>query len=112
MLPPAREALLAQRKRTGLDKYVFLTQYGKRYKNPDSISDHMKKLTSSINLEPGTLHDLRRSCNTMLKQMGYPSDYILQFIGHENEKVNREHYTGSIRINVADFNSRLKYATA
>lgn len=100
LFPQAKEALLRQRKLTGLSKYVFLNQSGIPYKTPDSISTSFKTLTKKLDLKEGTIHDLRRSFNTLLKQYNYPPDWILDIMGHVDEDVNRNHYTGLLKVNM------------
>lgn len=107
MFPRAKEALLRQQKNTGLSNYVFLTQYHKPYLQPDTITKRVDELCRTLNIEPGGLHDLRRFYNTLLKQLGYPSDFVLQQLGHKTEAVNRKHYTGKIRVNVSEFEDRM-----
>jgi len=98
MLPQARKALLNQKRLTGLkDDFVFLTQYGKPYNREDGLNKQLKKLCIDNNIKVGTTHTLRKSCNTLLKQYGMPLDWILDQLGHVEEGVNREHYTGKIK---------------
>jgi len=42
------------------------------------------------------MHVVRKSCNTLLKQFGMPTDWILDQSGHIDDGVNREYYTGKI----------------
>lgn len=98
MLPQARNALKHQRLITGLrGDFVFLTQYGTVYKKPSNISESIKALCKSCNIREGTLQTVRRSCNTLLKQYGLPQDWILDQLGHIEDGVNREHYTGRLK---------------
>lgn len=98
MLPQARQALEDQRCMTGLENnFVFLTKYGKPYNREDGINRQLKKLCIATNLKIGTSHMLRKSCNTLFKQYGLPLDWILDQIGHVEDGVNREHYTGKIK---------------
>lgn len=107
MFPRARDALLRQRMKTGLSKYVFLTQYRTPYLKPDSFTRRLESLTATIGLRPGGLHDLRRFHNTLLKQLGYPVDFVLQQLGHKSEQVNRDHYTGQLSADPEEFEKRL-----
>jgi len=100
MFQQACEALMRQRMRTGLSEYVFLNQYGERYQRPDPPSISFKKLTQKIGVEVGTMHDARRSFNTLLKQYGYPPDWILDVMGHVDESMNRNHYTGNLQVDM------------
>ncbi|MDD2838076.1 MAG: tyrosine-type recombinase/integrase [Sulfuricurvum sp.] len=101
MFPQAREALLRQRKMTGLSEFVFLNRFGQTYRNHREISDSFKILTKKIGVAIGTGHDMRRSFNTLLKQYGYPQDWILDIMGHMDDVVNRNHYTGKLRVDMS-----------
>ena len=98
MLPQARIALQNQRYKTGmLNDFVFLAQRNKPYRKPSNISEAIKFLCSSCDIKQGTLQTVRRSCNTLLKQYGLPTDWILDQLGHVEDGVNREHYTGKLK---------------
>ena len=98
MLPLAERALRSQWKATGLkNDFVFLNQYGKSYQTPDTISRQLRELCRECGLKPKGLHTIRKSCNTMLKQYGFPQDWILDQMGHVEDGVNREFYTGRIK---------------
>ena len=98
MLPQARIALKKQRLLTGLkDNFVFVTQYGKGYRTPAVLTELFKNLCIESDLKVGTLHTIRKSCNTLLKQYGMPQDWILDQLGHVEDGVNREYYTGKIK---------------
>jgi len=98
MLPQSRKALKNQNRLTGLkNDFVFLTQYGKPYNREDGLNKQLKSLCIANNIKVGTTHTLRKSCNTLLKQYGMPLDWILDQLGHVEEGVNREHYTGKIK---------------
>ena len=98
MLPQAKEALKKQQLRTGLkNDFVFVTQYGTPYVKPSNISESIKSLCKQCHIKEGTLQTLRRSCNTLMKQYGMPNDWILDQLGHIDDGVNREHYTGKLK---------------
>ena len=98
MLPQAKQALKKQRLLTGLkNDYVFVTQHGKAYKTPDVLTVLLKKHCIECGVKAGTMHTIRKSCNTLLKQYGMPQDWILDQLGHVEDGVNREHYTGKIK---------------
>ena len=98
MLPQAKEALKNQWRLTGMkDDFVFVTQYGKPYYKEDVLNRQLKKLCIECDIKPGTTHTIRKSCNTLLKQYGLPLDWILDQLGHVEDGVNREHYTGKIK---------------
>ena len=98
MLPQAKEALKNQWRLTGMkDDFVFLTQSGKPYKSHVVLNRRLKKLCIECDIKPGTTHTIRKSCNTLLKQYGLPLDWILDQMGHVEDGVNRDHYTGKIK---------------
>lgn len=101
MFRQAKEALISQRKITGLGEFVFLDSKGKSYYGPASLNKMFKKLCDKAKVEIGSVHDLRRSFNTILKQYGYPTDWILDVMGHMDDAVNRNHYTGNITVDMS-----------
>lgn len=102
MLPQAKQALISQRQRTGLSKFVFHSRNGMPYYSETSITQSIQLLCKSLHINVGGgLQKMRRSHNTMLKQFGLPLDWILHQMGHETDDVNREHYTGSITVDVS-----------
>lgn len=100
MFKQAREALLAQRMRSGLREFVFIDRKGNNFKSTENMNIPFKKMLEKHNLRNGSIHDLRRSFNTLLKQYGYPIDWILDIMGHMDDKVNRDHYTGHINVDL------------
>ncbi len=102
IVKPTMEALKRQRLESGLTDRVFLTQHRKPYRSPEKITEAMKRACEKASLPIGTLHDLRRSFNTLLKQYGYPEDFILDIIGNVKD-VNRNHYTGRIEVDLSKF---------
>lgn len=102
MLPQAKQALTSQRQRTGLSKFVFHSRNGMPYYSESSITQSIQELCKKLNIDlGGGLQKMRRSHNTMLKQCGLPLDWILHQMGHETDDVNREHYTGSITVDIS-----------
>jgi len=99
MLPQAKTALRKQQLITGIkNDFVFLAQRGsKPYVKPSNISEAIKSLCDDSGIKKGTLHTIRKSCNTLMKQYGLPTDWILDQLGHVEDTVNREHYTGKIK---------------
>jgi integrase len=59
------------------------------------------EIADKHDLKYGTIHDLRRSFNTLLKQHGYPTDWILDTMGDMNDAVNRNHYTGHLKVDLS-----------
>lgn len=100
MFPQAKEALLNQRKKSGLCEYVFINQSGKNLYSSVAMNTSFQTMLKKNGLPHGTIHDLRRSFNTLLKQYGYPQDWILDIMGHMNDKVNRDHYTGRLDVDM------------
>lgn len=101
MFKQAREALTKQRRKSGLREFVFINSRGDSYHGSATMNIAFKKLLKKHNLGDGTIHDLRRSFNTLLKQYGYPEDWILDVIGHMSKSVNREHYTGHLNVDMS-----------
>ncbi len=102
LLPQAKEALLVQRQLTGLSTYIFHSKEGKPYFSETSITQSIQELCKKIGIESGGgLQKMRRTHNTMLKQCGLPLDWILHQMGHETDEVNRNHYTGTITVDVS-----------
>lgn len=98
MLPQVKIALKKQWLLTGLKgDHIFVTQHGKAYTTPNVLSDRLKDLCIECGIKAGTMHTVRKSCNTLLKQFGLPLDWILDQLGHVEDGVNREHYTGRIK---------------
>lgn len=98
MLPQAYKALKLQQRITGLNgDHVFTNQYGAAYTSSDHLTRTLKRLCDKCGIEVGTMHTVRKSCNTLLKQYGMPQDWILDQLGHVEDGVNREYYTGKIK---------------
>lgn len=102
LLPQAKQALLVQRQLTGLSTFVFHSKEGKPYFSETSITQSIQELCKKLGIESGGgLQKMRRTHNTMLKQCGLPLDWILHQMGHETDEVNRNHYTGTITVDVS-----------
>lgn len=101
MFPQAKQALVTQRMFSGLREYVFINRDGDRYYGTESLNVSFRVMLKNNNLPHGTIHDLRRSFNTLLKQYGYPTDWILDIMGHVDDRVNRNHYTGRIDVDMS-----------
>jgi integrase len=100
MFDQAREALKAQQLRSGLREFVFIGKNGGCMSSTERMNTAFKRMIQKHNLKSGTIHDLRRSFNTLLKQYGYPIDFILDIMGHVDDKVNRNHYTGHLKVDL------------
>lgn len=102
LLPQAKQSLLTQRQLTGLSTFVFYSKEGKPYFSETSIMQSIQELCKKLNIVGGGgLQKMRRTHNTMLKQCGLPLDWILHQMGHETDEVNRNHYTGTITVDVS-----------
>ena len=68
------------------------------FENPSafyhSAAKWFKKLVKSAGLSYCTLHDLRKTCNTMMKNAGVSAEVAMQILGHSTFKVNQKYYTG------------------
>lgn len=96
LMPQGREALLRQWELTGGQGYIFVTNKGTPYTTQDTLSKRLRKLCKDIGIPCRSFHTVRRTCNTIYKQQGLNSAWILQQLGHSGEQVNQEHYTGHI----------------
>jgi len=105
MFAQCKEALIRQRMYSGLREFVFINKAGDNFHGSSVMTNLFKKFIESNNFRYGTIHDLRRSFNTLLKEYGYPTDWILDIMGHVDDRVNRNHYTGSIRVDVTKVNN-------
>ena len=52
------------------------------------------KLVKRAGIDHCTLHDLRKICNTGIKDAGVSEEATMQVLGHSTFDVNRRHYTG------------------
>jgi len=109
MLPQTKQALINQLHFTQSYDYVFLNQYNRPYASPKTISTTLKKFCQKFNINVGTLHTLRATCNTLYKQFGLPNDWILHQIGHLEDSVNHRHYTGKIKPNFDEIGKLLSH---
>ncbi|MHC4604203.1 MAG: site-specific integrase [Planctomycetota bacterium] len=60
----------------------------------NSLDKWFKKLVKSVGISYCTLHDLRKTCNTMMKNAGVSAEAAMQILGHLTFKVNQKYYTG------------------
>lgn len=103
LLPHAKKALIYQYQEDSKeDDYIFKTQYNQPYKNPDTLTVQLKRLCEKLNIEKRTFHDTRKTCNTLYKQLNFNNDWILHQIGHLDDTVNHEHYTGNISVDFSE----------
>jgi len=68
------------------------------FEDPDSfywmVGKWYGKVVERLGLDHCTLHDLRKTCNTLMKDNGTSMEAAMQVLGHSTAKVNRQHYTG------------------
>ena len=54
------------------------------------------QLVEEAGLDHCSIHDLRKTCNTLMKDAGVPPEAAMQVLGHTTAKINRVHYTGPL----------------
>ena len=59
-----------------------------------SVDKWFSRLVSEAGLDHFTIHDLRKTCNTLMKEMGVSIETAMQILGHSTESVNQRYYTG------------------
>lgn len=101
MFKQSREAPIRQRRFSGLRSHVFISKFVGSYYSSNAMNHAFKKHLKRNGIWSGTVHDLRRSFNTMLKSKGYPTDWILDIMGHMDNRVNRNYYTGAITVDMS-----------
>jgi len=72
----------------------------------DLFLDPIKEWWGDFYVDPGlqvrtmlpisgfSLHDLRKTCNTLMKNAGVSPEAAMQILGHSTFRVNQQHYTG------------------
>jgi integrase len=98
LMPQAKEALLKQWELTNGMEYIFNTNKGTPYTKQDTLTNRLRKLCINIGIDPRGMHTIRKTANTLYKQQGMNSAWILQQLGHSSEEVNNNHYTGTINL--------------
>jgi integrase len=59
-----------------------------------SFDKWLPRLLRETGLDHFTIHDLRKTCNTLMKEMGVPVETTMQILGHSTAEVNQRYYTG------------------
>ncbi len=59
-----------------------------------SCRNWFKALVTKTEIPYCTMHDLRKTCNTMMKEAGVPVEIAMQVLGHSSMRTNQQHYTG------------------
>ncbi len=52
------------------------------------------KLVKKAKLRNFSVHDLRKTCNTLMKNAGVSIEAAMKVLGHTTAMVNQRHYTG------------------
>jgi len=84
--------LLTQLYQDRVNEYVF----EKPASFYHSVTKWLDRLVIRAKLDHCTLHDLRRTCNTVMKDNGVSEEVATQMMGHTAE-VNRTHYTATLK---------------
>lgn len=61
-----------------------------------SCTKWFKALVEKAKLDHCTLHDLRKTCNTLMKANGTLTEGAMQVLGHSSRDVNVDYYTGPL----------------
>jgi integrase len=61
-----------------------------------SFDKWLPRLLRRAGLDHFTLHDLRKTCNTLMKENGVPEEAAMQILGHATTTVNQRYYTGTL----------------
>ena len=84
--------LLVRLKKESTGEYLF--------ENPASfywlVGKWFGKLAKQVGLQGCTLHDFRKTCNTVMKENGTSIEAAMQVLGHSTVKVNQQCYTGAL----------------
>ncbi len=59
-----------------------------------SFDKWLPRLLRETGVDHFTIHDLRKTCNTLMKEMGVPVETAMQILGHSTAEVNQRYYTG------------------
>jgi len=54
------------------------------------------KLARIAKIDHCGLHDLRKTCNTIMKDAGVSQEAAMQVLGHTTARVNNDFYTGEL----------------
>jgi len=68
------------------------------FDHPQAFYWHCSKWFDALVKEAGidhcSLHDLRKTCNTTMKENGVSTEVAMQVLGHSSRSVNMDIYTG------------------
>ncbi len=91
---------MALRKETGeLLKKLYIERNNEYvFKEPGtfywSFDKWFPKMVKKAKLKHFSIHDLRKTCNTLMKEKGVSAEAVMQILGHCTFEVNQRHYTG------------------
>jgi len=95
-----RSRCVALRKETSELLFQLFVQEGNEFvfESPKSFywtfDKWFPKLVAKAGICSANFHDLRKTCNTFMKENGVPIEVAMQILGHSTMKVNQEYYTG------------------
>lgn len=101
MTPQAKEALLRQRRITGLAKDVFLTQYGEPYMETETLRRKFKEAVKKAGVKELRMYDMRHTFVTLMAQAGMPESWIIQQVGHTDISITYDHYMGRVKVDTS-----------
>ncbi|WP_201353727.1 tyrosine-type recombinase/integrase [Hydrogenimonas urashimensis] len=101
MLPQAKEALMRQRRHTGLAKDVFLTQHGVPYQESETLRRQFKTAVKRAGVKELRMYDMRHTFITIMAQSGMPESWIIQQVGHSKIDITYEHYMGRVKVDTS-----------
>lgn len=61
-----------------------------------NVGKWFENLVETLGLDHCTLHNLRKTCNTIMKENGVSMEAAMQVLGHSTMQVNLKHYTGML----------------
>lgn len=68
------------------------------FTDPQKFYNHcdpwFRRLVKQAQIDHCNLHDLRKTCNTLMKDAGIGQETAMQILGHKTAQVNQLHYTG------------------
>ncbi|GEM_PF-1840284 len=82
--------LLAKLAQDRLNDFVFTDPKSFYY----AVGKDFVELVKQSGIDSCTLHDLRKTCNTLLQNGGVTQETAMQIMGHVSAEVNEKYYTG------------------
>ncbi len=100
ILPPVKNALIAQFKRTGIKGgFIFLNQYGDRYQDYDVLRDyHWRNLLKRSEFDYRAFYQTRHSFASMMLQAGEDIAWVSQkMLGHSEIATTLRYYAKYVK---------------